>query len=125
MYVEAKCRQLPWAEVTEEQNADGNRKMPGGKEKENHVLLWGSEPHWISNSISLTHGKRLDKEVWKKNIGLGDWILPFPGQRFTPYETGGKDLHAEEAKALWKLKCMKKRKKGWQKGSPWSRRNQI
>lgn len=111
-----------WAEVTEEQMLTETEKIFGGKEKENHVLLFGDleldfiKPHMESD---------FEKEVLEeKNIGLGDWTLPFSlrTEVYRPYETAEKTYTAEEAKALLEAKCKEKLRKGWQKASPWRRR---
>lgn len=105
-----------WAEVTEEQMLTETEKIFGGKEKENHVLLFGDleldfiKPHMESD---------FEKEVLEeKNMGLGDWTLPFSlrTEVYRPYETAEKTYTVEEAKALLEAKCKEKAAEGLAEG---------
>ena len=105
-----------WAEVTEEMMLTETEKIFGGKEKENHVVLFGDleldfiKPHMEGD---------FDKEVLEeKNMGLGDWTLPFSlrTEVYRPYETAEKTYTAEEAKALLEAKCKGKAAEGLAEG---------
>ena len=105
-----------WAEVTEEMMLTETEKIFGGKEKENHVLLFGDleldfiKPHMESD---------FEKEVLEeKNMGLGDWTLPFSlrTEVYRPYETAEKTYTVEEAKALLEAKCKEKAAEGLAEG---------
>lgn len=105
-----------WAEVTEEMMLTETEKIFGGKEKENHVVLFGDleldfiKPHMEGD---------FDKEVLEeKNMGLGDWTLPFSlrTEVYRPYETAEKTYTVEEAKALLEAKCKEKAAEGLAEG---------
>lgn len=105
-----------WAEVTEEQMLTETEQVFDGKEAENHVLLFGDlELDFIKPRME---GAFETEVLEEKNMGLGDWMLPFSLRRevYRPYETAEKTYTVEEAKALLAEICRQKAAEGLAEG---------